>query len=79
MFSQASVCTQGEGEVTSNASWDRSDGRGPLSPLFFSLSIPPNMGPRYLPPPLLTFGGHHWRPVQTGSLEDLPPTLVLDI
>ena len=25
-------------------------------------------------PLLLTSGGHRWRPVQTGSLEDLPPT-----
>ena len=32
------------------------------------------MGPLNLPP-LLTFGGHHWRPVQTCSLEDLFPYL----
>ena len=25
------------------------------------------------PPLLLTSDGHHWRPVQTCSLEDLPP------
>ena len=40
-----------------------------------------DMGPGHLlhPPLLLTSGGHHWRPVQTCSLEDLtpPPTQVL--
>ena len=45
----------------------------------------PDMGPTPspwipdmdLPPQLLTSGGHHWRPVQTCSLEDSPPQLVL--
>ena len=33
---------------------------------------PPDMGPWYSPI-LLTFGGHHWRPVQTCLLRDPPP------
>ena len=49
---------------------------------------PRDMEPGYLPPTcawdlgaytpsplLLTSGGHHWKPVQTWSLEDLPPPL----
>ena len=29
--------------------------------------------PSYPLPPATASGGHHWRPVQTCSLEDLPP------
>ena len=28
------------------------------------------------PPMLLTSGGHHWRPVQTPSLDDFPPPVL---
>ena len=53
---------------------------------------PPDIRPGHLPPPphighhtwaptplsiLLTSGGHHWRPVQTCSLEDLMPQSAL--
>ena len=64
MFSQVSVCYSvqwGEGLVPR---WD-------LVP-----TLTPDMGPGYLLPPplLLTSGGHHWRPVQLYSLDDIPPT-----
>ena len=63
-------CLFGGGIVTSNASLDRSHGR-----------VPPDMRTWVpSPPPLLTSGGHHWRPVQTCSLEGIPtpfPSMVL--
>ena len=31
------------------------------------------------PPQLLTTGGHHWRPVQTCSLENIPPPVLIDL
>ena len=41
------------------------------------VGYPPDIKPDEptLPPQplLLTSGGHHWKPVQTCSLEDLPP------
>ena len=33
---------------------------------------PPDMGPRYISL-LLTSDGHHWKPIQNCSFEDLPP------
>ena len=64
----------GSGVGISHAPWDRSHGRYPFTPI--PPPHPPNIRLGNLPL-LLTFGGHHWRPVQTCSLEDLPPTLVL--
>ena len=57
MFSQASVCSQEVGQVTSNVSWDKSHGR-----------MPP--GHQTLGPLLVASGGDHWRPVQTCSFRD---------
>ena len=65
MFSQVSLR---EGVGTSHASWDSSYGTIPLSP---------RPGDLLSTPLLLTSGGHHQRPVQTCSLEDLPILPVL--
>ena len=85
MFSQA--CVTGEGRVS--RSWDMPHGRIPtphpppnMGPGYLR---PPYGYGTWIPPPsprhgtwisylLLTSGGHHWRPVQTCSLEYLPPT-----
>ena len=54
----------GGGEVASNASWNRSPGRGTPS------SKHQNWGPTSL---LVTSGGDHWKPVQICSFGELPP------
>ena len=72
MFSHVSVCHSVQGDPM----W-------PLPMMYWDMGTPPpapryqtwvvitgNMGPTSL---LLTSGGHHWRPVQTCSLEDQPP------
>ena len=76
MFSQSCVCSQG-GYVKSHALWNRPHGivhppdMGPRIPLPSPLPCTPPSGHRTWnapSPPLVTFGGHHWRPVQTCSL-----------
>ena len=67
MFSLVSVCSQ--------------RGGGPMWPIskmhWASLYRPPSTAPGIRHgtwwPLLLTSGGHHWRPVQTCSFEDLSP------
>ena len=74
-----SLCSGG-GVGTSHVSWDRFPPLPWTSDLGTYLHIRPGdlcATPWHqtwdLPPPLLlTSGGHHWRPVQTCSLEDLP-------
>ena len=65
LFSQTSVILfVRKGLGTSHASWDRSHGG-------VSRPAPPDIRPED-PPMLLTSNGHHWRCLQTCSLEDLP-------
>ena len=81
MFSQVSVYSWGwtQGVVTSHASWDKSRGTIIPSPEIRAGDLHPiprhhAWGSNSL---LLTSGGHHWRPVQNCSLEDVPTLHVL--
>ena len=78
MFSQVCVCPRSERYVTSYASWDRSHGRTCDIPSGHTLPPPPRhtLPPGHTIPPLdilyhllVTSSGHHWRPVQSCSLE----------
>ena len=80
-----SFCGGGGGGVgTSHASWGRSHRRLPPLPCISDLGpTPPPSQPHsrhqtWGPPlpQLLTSAGHHWRPVQSCSLEDLPPLIL---
>ena len=69
MFSQASDCP-GWGPFVSNTHDALGHGTYPLKTRYME---PGYLSP-FTPSLLVASSGHHWRPVQTCSLEDLYPT-----